>query len=184
VAASAPSDPDTADLTAAIEASLPPASEAHGGLARKDETLAREARAVTLRLGGVTWQQVADQVGYASAEMAMRTVNRALGRHAAQQVDTLRAVENARLDRAQAAIWMKVQAGDHAAIHAFLRISARRSKMNGLDAPTQVNVSASTIADMDAALAALETIVLGEDGREVSSDVEDDAALTRLSEAS
>lgn len=73
----------------------------------------------------------------------------------------LQRVENARLDRAQAAIWAKVVGGDITAVHAFLRISERRARLNGLDAPTTVNLDRGVRVEMEAALAELET-VLGE----------------------
>jgi len=46
----------------------------------------------------------------------------------------MRALENALLDPAQAAIWSNVQAGDYRAVMVFLQISQRRAPLNGLDA--------------------------------------------------
>jgi hypothetical protein len=74
----------------------------------------------------------------------------------------MRALENARLDRAQTAIWSKVIAGDLASIDVFLRISQRRAKMNGLDEPTRVNLSINVRQEMEQALNQLESVVLGE----------------------
>ena len=174
-------DAMTKALAAVVDDAHLPASEAHGGNRRPgpgapevDPTdRARDVRAVQARLGGHSWSTIAEQCGYGTANDAMRAVNRALTRHESTQVETLRAQENARLDRAQAAIWGDVLKGDLAAVNAFLRISARRAKMNGLDAPTQVNVSAQTREEMETALQALSLIVLGEDGRPVSDDPPD-----------
>jgi hypothetical protein len=76
--------------------------------------------------------------------------------------EQMRAVENARLDRAQAAIWAKVLAGDINAGRLFLAISARRSAMNGLDAPKRFELSANVRVEMEQALADLHQVVLGE----------------------
>ena len=73
-----------------------------------------------------------------------------------------RTLENLRLDRVQAAIWPKVLAGDTKAIDTFLRISQRRARLNGLDAPLDVSVSVSIRHEMQTALEQLEQVVLGQ----------------------
>jgi len=74
----------------------------------------------------------------------------------------LRRVKNARLDRAQAAIWVKVIGGGELnAVHAFLRIPERWARLNGLDAPTTVSLDRGVRIELEAALTELETL-LGE----------------------
>jgi len=68
----------------------------------------------------------------------------------------MRALENARLDRAQAAIWSNVLAGDYRAVMVFLQISQRRAKLNGLDSPAPVVLSSNVRGDMERALADLQ----------------------------
>jgi len=87
-------------------------------------------------------------------------IHRTLDMAEQRGVDELRSVENARLDRAQAAIWTAVLQGDLKAIDTFLKISARRARLNGLDAPTQINLKVSVRAEMEAALNELEQVVL------------------------
>jgi hypothetical protein len=90
-------------------------------------------------------------------------VNRTMASAPNRQVDELRRVENARLDIAQARIWSKVLDGDLKAVDAFLRISARRARMNGLDLATDVlSVSVSVRQDLDVALKQLEEVIKGE----------------------
>ena len=80
----------------------------------------------------------------------------------ATAAEGLRAIENERLDVAEAAIWDAVKEGDLKAIAMFLRISARRSRMNGMDAPVRVDLPLGIRAEMEAKLAELRDVVLGE----------------------
>ena len=57
-----------------------------------------------------------------------------------------------RLDRAQAAIWSSVLAGDYLAVMVFLQISQRRGKPNGLDSPPSVATSPNVRGEMDRAV--------------------------------
>lgn len=138
---------------------LPPGTQGRTDAA---EDAARRVKAVTMRLAGMTYEQVAEQAGYSDKSAARQTVMRALERVEQQRVDDLRALENARLDRAQAAIWPKVIGGDIKAVDSFLRLSARRARMNGLDAPVSVTINPGTQAALTDALADLREIVLGE----------------------
>jgi hypothetical protein len=64
--------------------------------------------------------------------------------------EQMRALENARLDRAQAAVWSQVLAGDYRAVITFLQISGRRAKLNGLDYPASLVISPNVRVDMGA----------------------------------
>lgn len=123
----------------------------------RDQT--RRQQALSLRLAGMTYEQIAERLEVSNAgarDMVLRTLERAENR----AVDYERGIENQRLDRAQAAIWTKVLDGDLKAIDTYLRISARRAKMNGLDAPTRVDLSVSVREEMEDALQKLEAVVL------------------------
>jgi hypothetical protein len=89
-------------------------------------------------------------------------VHRSLDVAESRAVDEMRELENARLDRAQTAIWTKVLNGDLKALDAFLKISQRRARLNGLDAPTKIDLKIGIRAEMEAALSELENVVLGE----------------------
>jgi len=128
---------------------------------RRTKDSARRMEALSLRLAGLTYSQIGDRLGISedgARDMVVRTLARAENR----AVDEQRSVENARLDRAQAAIWTQVLEGDLRAVDTFLRLSQRRARMNGLDAPLAVNLSIGIRQDMEAALSTLEKIVLGE----------------------
>lgn len=132
----------------------------------------RQQEAVRLRLRGYTWQEVADQVGYSSRQAAQRGAAALLDRIETEDVAAYRAVEEARLDL----VWRKQlehleqfrpsQSGVGlsavaSAVSALVRVSERRSKLLGLDAPTKVDVGASDV-DLDSAVAAIMSALDGE----------------------
>jgi transposase len=148
--------PEEADAEAKIE--KPPVSQRQA--TRRVEEKARRVEAMTFRMAGLSWEQVADRMDM-SVGGVRAMVERGLERADQREVENMRAMENARLDRAQAAIWSKVLNGDYKAIDTFLRISQRRSKINGMDAPMQVDLNVSIRQEMEQALNELETMVLG-----------------------
>lgn len=122
---------------------------------------ARRAEAVTLAMAGLTYEQIGDKLGI-STSAAWSLVNRTINETRNYAVDQLRLLENARLDRAQAAIWNDVLEGNLKAIDAYLKISDRRSKLNGLDAPTKVQMSVSVRQEMEEKLSELQKVIEGE----------------------
>lgn len=148
---------------------LPPASDrqgkpGHDGAIER----ANAVRLLTLRSNGLTYAQIATELGYADASGARHALIRALDRHEAENAAELRAIENMRLDadeRALRAIIADTNAkvGDRIrAVDARTRLSARRARLNGLDAPLQVEVSAAALAELEDALAELGDVVAGE----------------------
>src|SRR5215217_3319033 len=79
-------------------------------------------------------------------------INRTLATAENRAAEEMRELENARLDRAQAAIWAQVLAADYRAVRVFLQISQRRAKLNGLDAPASVVISPDVRGEMERAL--------------------------------
>lgn len=128
---------------------------------RRELHQARRAEALTLLLAGLSYEQIGERLGI-TKQGAIDMIGRSLDVAESRQVDEMRALENARLDRAQAAIWTKVLNGDTKAIDAFLKISQRRARLNGMDAPTKINLKVSVQAEMEAALNELENVVLGD----------------------
>ena len=106
----------------------------------KPEVLAREAEVVKLRRGGLTWDMIAERVGYASPSAAHFAYQRAARRVVQEGIEDIRRVETERLDLAQSAIWGKVLQGDNSSIANLLRIMERRAKLLGLDQPIRQQV--------------------------------------------
>lgn len=122
---------------------------------------ARRAEAVTLAMAGLTYEQIGEQLDI-SASAAWSLVQRTIAETRNYAVDHLRSLENARLDRATTAIWNKVLDGDLKAVDAYLRIADRRAKLNGLDAPTKVQMAVSVRQEMEDKLSELVNVIEAE----------------------
>jgi hypothetical protein len=104
----------------------------------------RDQRAWALRLSGATYPEIGAALGV-SMQRAQQICARMLKEHSvsSEQVETHRATELARLDRMQRAIWPEALKGNLGAVDRSLRLSERRSKLLGLDAPTQQTIQHS-----------------------------------------
>ena len=125
----------------------------------KRQQRARRVEVLSLKLAGVSTAQIADRMGI-QPDTVRKLINRTLRTAENRAVEEMRELENARLDRAQAAIWSQVLAGDYRAVMVFLQISARRARLNGLDSPTKIDLSSDVRSEMERALANLERVVL------------------------
>ncbi len=129
-------------MTAPAQATIVPSgSRVHGqcrtlpARARKSDrplTEWRKARAVELATQGHTYQQIADELGYANRGTVHRVVQQTLHAHQADSVDTLRALEVARLDALQQALWDRAMGGHVPAAQAAVRIIEARARVLGL----------------------------------------------------
>jgi hypothetical protein len=107
------------------------------------EILEKEKRVLELRRGGLTFDLIAERVGYANASSAQKAYQRACSRVVYEDVVALRNTEMDRLDIAQAAIWNEVLQGTVSAVMALIKIMERRARLLGLDVPikTQLEVT-------------------------------------------
>lgn len=94
----------------------------------------RRAKAVELAASGRTYQQIADELGYAHRGTVHRIVHQALEAHQVQGVELLREVEVQRLNALQVGLWEAALAGDLQAVRACVRIIQARVKVLGLTA--------------------------------------------------
>ncbi|MFT3660023.1 MAG: hypothetical protein QM809_01125 [Gordonia sp. (in: high G+C Gram-positive bacteria)] len=115
-----------------------------GGATAPDRiaTRTRDTEAVKLRVGGAGFDEIAARLGYPTGEAARSAVRRLLARREATAVEELRAVESARLDT----LWRQALATlsadrSPAAITAAVRVSERRARLLGLDAPAEVHLT-------------------------------------------
>ena len=106
----------------------------------------RERAAVSLRVAGASWVEIAEVLDLAGPEVARTLVEAGL---AAERVDeaevaVLRAEESQRLLTLLRGVWGKAvdgEAPDHIpALRAALAVVDRRAKLLGLDAPAEVVV--------------------------------------------
>jgi len=148
--------------------------------AQRAKTAERRKQAIEMRLGGASFDDIADKLGYSDRAAAHKDITRALETHVAemhQGVEVLRETELQRLDVLWADAWAvlkrehitvshgRVVYDDSTgepiadpgpvlqAINTLLKIQERRAKYLGLDAPTRVE--AITIDAIDDAIAKL-----------------------------
>lgn len=116
----------------------------------------QEVRCYELRLAGKTFRQIAVETG-----LAVATVHKRIEAHIAQRVqplaDELRAIEVDRLDRYLVALDAQIQEGRAVArnVEVAVRVSERRAKLLGIDAPEKVEAIVTQVTQEDLALAEL-----------------------------
>jgi hypothetical protein len=102
----------------------------------------KERRVLELRRAGVTYDQIAQEVGYSNASGAYHAFTRALKRTLNNAgSEELRELEVDRLDRLQRFAWAQAAQGNLRAIETILRIMQRRARLLGLDAPIKQEVT-------------------------------------------
>lgn len=101
----------------------------------------RAQRCMELRLGGNTWQSIADTEGYTDRSGPRLAVQRLLDRTGAELVTEYREVELARLDKLLSAHWTAAVGGDIKSAELVLKVSAQRSRLLGLNTPERLIVT-------------------------------------------
>jgi len=115
---------------------------------------ARAADATRLRAEGLPYREIADRLGYPSENAANKAVLGLLRRTEADAVADLRALESERLDHLTrvtlegiAASVQSPQGLSAPLVSAAVRISERRARLLGLDAPQQVQIGSPVDID-------------------------------------
>lgn len=94
----------------------------------------RQLRVLQLRAQGLTYQRIAEAVGYASRSGAQNAVKRALSRVAAKAPDAVELrLDIERVDALFAPTYKIALSGDLQAVSVCLAIMARRAALLGLD---------------------------------------------------
>lgn len=154
------------DIAAALEETRTPASEIQGGIPDTVMEVARGARLLRMRASRMSYDQIAQIEGYSDRASARNALMRALARHEAENVTELRTLENLALDDDERTLRTIIADRDVSpalrirAIDSRTRLSARRSRLNGLDAPIQVALSAGVASDLADALAEAEAVLI------------------------
>lgn len=135
--------------------SLPPANQRKGHHGH-DTAKSRASAAQVLELRvkhNYTWSQIADELGYTDPSNVRKVLFRALDRWEVENVTEMRAIENAKLDADEQALRRIIDAPDtepevrRRTVETRVKLSTRRAKLNGLDAPIQVQVQQVTADD-------------------------------------
>lgn len=110
----------------------------HNAAVPSPELVDREVKVLELRRAGLTWQRIAEEVGYADHTGAYAAYKRAIKRTQQQPADELREQELDRIDRLQLALWPKAMKGDNASVNTIVRLMERRARLLGLDTPIKI----------------------------------------------
>jgi hypothetical protein len=119
---------------------LPELPPVHGQHRNRALAAARRARAVELRTTGLTYDQIAAELGYANRGTVFHIVSEALKAQTAEAVGELRSLEVERLDNIQLAVWQKAMDGDVLSAIAVVRVIMARCRLLGLYGPGLVKV--------------------------------------------
>ncbi len=94
-----------------------------------------QTRALNLRRQGWSYQEIANELGYADPSGAYRAIESGLKAIRQEPGEAVLKMELARLDSYLVALERKIQAGDAFAVQVALQVSQRRAKLLGLDRP-------------------------------------------------
>lgn len=117
--------------------------------------LERQLQAVELRKSGLSYREIGKRLD-CSHEQARRDIESELKRLASERADKteeLRQLELERLDMLLKGLWPMAAVGNTGAVMSWLKVSERRAKLLGLDAPTHLQIDdwrSQAIADIKA----------------------------------
>ena len=95
--------------------------------------IARATSAIELRMVGYSYDEIAQELGYASKSGAYNAVKRTLTARRDETVDQFRIDTLARLDYMQGQVWSLVHRGDKRAIETSRKIAKQRMQVLGHD---------------------------------------------------
>lgn len=101
----------------------------------------RQRNALELRIGGASFDQIAEQLNYASKSGAYHAVMAALRRVPAPEADTYRSINLERLNRIRLAIAQAVRRGELLAIDREIKLQQEEAKLLGLYAPEKIDLT-------------------------------------------
>jgi transcriptional regulator len=106
----------------------------------------RQLKALRMRQSGLSYRAIgrALEISHVQAWKDVNAVIEQLQKDNLEEAKKVKAIEIARLDVALEAIWEKVEAGDPIAIDRMIKIMERRSRYEGLDAPTKQEIEVAT----------------------------------------
>lgn len=108
----------------------------------------KQAQALELRKNRVSYDKIAEVLGYSGKSGAYKAVQSALKKTLQEPADELRALEGMALDDLQFAQMPLARKGHQGAAALVLKIMERRAKLFGLDAPVAVELDIDVEAEL------------------------------------
>lgn len=128
--------------------------------ALKPETADRYRQVVNLKAAGLTFDEIADRVGYKSRSGAKEAYDAALRWWGTESVDQLRTVEGERLEQLWRRTFAKIVANPEmesselaSLVNTAVRVSQRKAALFGMDSPERVEVEIGVTQIAEAARA-------------------------------
>lgn len=107
---------------------------------RRIKAAEKRRQALDLRTSGLTYQQIAHELGYRSAGYVCDIVRAELDKLPKEPAEAVRQLELTRLDAMLLGLWAEAKAGRWLAVDRVLAIMDRRARLLGLDAPVTVDL--------------------------------------------
>ena len=101
----------------------------------------RAAKALELRMEGMKFDDIANELGYNSKQAAFDAVSRELKAITREPAEEVLRLDLERLDSMWGIHYLNAQAGDAMALSSCMRIMERRARLLGLDAPAKNEVT-------------------------------------------
>lgn len=120
--------------------------------AQQAKTARRRAQAIELKIAGLTYQQIAEQLGYSGRDSACRDVTRAYELAVIERnhnADILLEEQLTILNRMRRAVWPAAIQGDTRAVEIVLKIVDRTTKLQRLDPTVHVTLETHTVDAID-----------------------------------
>ncbi|MEQ8716695.1 MAG: hypothetical protein RIE08_03725 [Acidimicrobiales bacterium] len=114
----------------------------------------RDRQAVEMRRAGLTYDEIADQLGYANKGGAHKAVTRGLSRWMSTGAsEELRALELERTETMLRRLWPRIdrESLDLAAVNSAMRVMDYRARITGLYAPAKHQVGVAVTATVNTA---------------------------------
>jgi predicted transcriptional regulator len=112
---------------------------------RRIESAQKKAKALALRQSGMTYPQIAKELGYNSSQAVFMAVKSALDQTVQEPAEEYRKIVRERLNVALRAIWPKVKKGEKDGIDSFVKLHQEICKLDGLNKQIDVNVHADQV---------------------------------------
>lgn len=127
---------------------MPPRKRPAPRAKARDRATARRKTALDLRLQGLTFEAIGARLGVTrqAAHAAVTLELDALAAESRATAEKLRDLEVARLDAMLSALWPAVKRGSQGAVDKALKVCARRARLLGLDAPTEIKADVDGLA--------------------------------------
>jgi hypothetical protein len=110
-----------------------------------ERIIERRTRALEMRKAGASYRRIASQLGV-SVKTAHDDINAELldlREQTQQDAQTVKDLELQRCDAMTQGLWTAVETGDPKAVMAAVRVSERRARLIGLDAPAKTELTGS-----------------------------------------